>query len=390
MKQVFLTLSLVALLLPLRADDFFQNNDFSEGKKHWDGNFKLADTGTVAATPSSGLIIQLQTHEWTYISQAIDAKTRRMKFVIRYTLSDDTVFTHDVGEYQNIQSRVGLNLWSPVSFKELQGDKAMIFYSEESGRPIGTNSFSPKIGTPEPAVYYTPSGFHQDETKETVTIAFPPGHGTLTLFQVSGTDYATNPGLPEGVESSRKNGAAITTSEDFIKNGDFKDGKNYWFGDVKSAADEAPSGNGIPGSEPTTKPGLVIHLKSSEWTKATTEFSPTTKSVLCHISYELSPDAKSSLAPGDSGNISSLSIPGWNFVKTDPESFFYVLQSEVDSNGKTLFGVKPKTATGLNKFALFTSGSTSGHSRVALSLIFPPGKGTVTLRLVSMLAVNPK
>ena len=82
MKTFTLVALVFALALPLRADNWLENGDFTDGISHWHGGGRspadfASDNPLQASDPftSKGLIIPLKHLDWTKVAQDFKGKS---------------------------------------------------------------------------------------------------------------------------------------------------------------------------------------------------------------------------------------------------------------------------------------------------------------------------
>ena len=191
MKKLALALSMLALALPLRADDeALQNGDFVDGITHWHGDglspadFASADPFQASdAFRSKGLILPLKHTLWTKEQQ--DFRTHFTAGVLRisYKVSKDFALSDNPADYANPSAALG---WGWALFKTPPGSW-LIFFSSQSGTQGHYYTVQPKttgdVQSCEVKVDRMAAGDDQ-----TITLAMPPGAGTIVFLGVSLND----------------------------------------------------------------------------------------------------------------------------------------------------------------------------------------------------------
>jgi hypothetical protein len=189
-KIIASSLALVLALLPLHADDnWLQNGDFSDGTTHWHGDLRspadfASDNPLQASDPftSKGMIIPLKHTSWSKAEQDFKGKVASGVLSVTYMLSPDLVFSTTPDDYVGIPNKLDWAAWRPFDTKP---GSWMIFVSD-FGSSHGTYyEITPKTGSSAPQVFKAKvSGLTPLEDK-TITLAIPPGTGTLVILNVS-------------------------------------------------------------------------------------------------------------------------------------------------------------------------------------------------------------
>ena len=187
MKTIALVFLVIALVIPLRADDLLVNGDFADGHAHWKGDAKDPDGSTVDLTnpaPLGGVTITLKKDRWTKIYQTFSSRAPKLHYSITFKLSGDYQPGRDLP-----RSGVGMT----PGLEDIEG--VPVYYGENGGgwmlilAQVGdtsTLSLSPKSKNTD---LQTLSGVLRgttDESDEQILVfAFPPGTGTITITKIS-------------------------------------------------------------------------------------------------------------------------------------------------------------------------------------------------------------
>ena len=188
--KTFLFLLLV-LALPLRADNWLENGDFSDGITHWHGDGRspadfASDNPMANPDPftSKGLIVPLKHVAWAKVAQDFKGKIASGVVTITYMVSPDLAFSEKPEDYTNIPSQLG---WGWKSFNTPQGEW-MVFIDDLNSIHGAYYLIKPKLGSSAPQTFrIRVTGLTPLEDK-TITLAFPPGTGTVVVLSVSLTD----------------------------------------------------------------------------------------------------------------------------------------------------------------------------------------------------------
>jgi hypothetical protein len=195
MKSAFTFLPLSALVLlvlvwPLRleADEALKNGDFSDGINHWSGDGEDVAQAAPDLAPK-GMIIKLDPNEWTKAVQEFIPIGTDFTCAITYKLSPDAQFSVDEKDYRNVPKHLGYALWK--RFRIPKGDWMMMI--SDFGEKISGTYFPIKPGpTPgETETFQTTIGGLETREDKTITLAFPPGQGSVIILNVSMTTSTT-------------------------------------------------------------------------------------------------------------------------------------------------------------------------------------------------------
>jgi hypothetical protein len=191
MKTLLFALLVVACALPLRADNCLQNGDFTDGITHWHGDGRspadyASDNPLQSSDPftSKGLIIPLKHVFWTKVQQDFKSKAASVVLSITYKLSPDLAFSEKPDDYVNIPEHLG---WGWVSFNA--PPKGWLIDITEVDSVHGTHGFiKPALGSSDAQTYQTRMTGLKPLADNTLTLAFPPGTGTVVILNVSITE----------------------------------------------------------------------------------------------------------------------------------------------------------------------------------------------------------
>ena len=181
MKTLLFALLILACALPLQADEALKNGDFSEGINQWSGD--VEDVAQAAPDlASKGMLIKLDSNEWTKAVQEFIPIGTDFDFSITYKLSAGAQFSDNKHDYQNVPAHLGYGLWK--KFRIPRGNWMMMI--SDLGDTIKGTYFpiKPGTGTEAQTVQFKVLGLENREQK-TITLAFPPGHGSVIILNVS-------------------------------------------------------------------------------------------------------------------------------------------------------------------------------------------------------------
>ncbi len=195
MKKALTSFLLVFLLaIPLRADDgdnWIQNGDFADGISHWYGGGRspadfASDNPLQASDPftSKGLIMPLHSESWTKVAQDFKGKVSSGVLTVTYMVSKDFAFSTKPDDYLNMPDHIGYDGW--MAFNTPPG--TWVVFLSDFGSSKGTYYIlKPKLGSTGPQTYRAKIIGMTPYEDKTITLAFPPGAGTLVVLNVSMT-----------------------------------------------------------------------------------------------------------------------------------------------------------------------------------------------------------
>jgi hypothetical protein len=192
MKTLLCALLLLVIALPLQADNWIQNGDFSNGIDHWRGNGRSPsdfanDNPLEAADPftSKGLIIPLKHMDWTKIAQDFKGRIASGVLTITYMVSPDFAFSTKPDDYVNMPDHIGYDGWK--AFNTPPGDW-IVFISDFGSNRGHYWEIEPKPGKSDPQTFKIRVENLTPLEDKTITLGFPPGEGKLVILSISLTD----------------------------------------------------------------------------------------------------------------------------------------------------------------------------------------------------------
>jgi hypothetical protein len=185
-------LLLLLCFAPSRADNWLQNGDFSDGITHWHGDGRspadfASDNPLEASDPftAKGLIVPIKHLDWTKVAQDFKGKIATGVLRITFKVSPDLTFSDKPEDYLNMPNHIDYNNWRPFNTPPGQWVVLISDFSTDFVYyyPIKTKVGSSDVQTLEaPVRGLTPLG------DKTMTLAFPPGTGTIVILSVALTD----------------------------------------------------------------------------------------------------------------------------------------------------------------------------------------------------------
>ncbi len=192
MKKLALLLFLSAASLSLPAADWLENSTFQGGIVHWYGNgqspadftpknpFDKPDPFT-----SKGLIVSLKGHDWRKVSQDFKGTLSGGVLTITYQVSPDLKFSTKLEDYQNMPGHIGFNGWKPF---DTPAGEWVIFISDFGSSHGIYYVLKPDLDSSKPQTIKAKISGLTPHQNKTITLAFPPGTGTIVFTEVSLTD----------------------------------------------------------------------------------------------------------------------------------------------------------------------------------------------------------
>jgi len=191
MKTLLFSLLVLALAFPLRADNWLQNGDFVDGISHWHGDGRspadyASDNPLQSSDPftSKGLIIPLKHVAWAKVAQDFKGKIASGVLTVTFKVSPDLAFSDKFDDYTNIPEHLG---WGWQSFGTPPGDW-LIFISAHGDTTGNYFTVKPKTGFSDTQTYQVRLRALTPLEEQTITLAFPPGTGTVVILSISLTD----------------------------------------------------------------------------------------------------------------------------------------------------------------------------------------------------------
>jgi hypothetical protein len=191
MKTLAFALLILVCALPLRADECLQNGDFADGITHWHGDGRsptdyASDNPLQSSDPltSKGLILPLKHVFWSKVAQDFKGTIANGMLTVTYKLSPDFALSDKPTDYTNIPAQLG---WGWKTFNTPPGDW-LIFISALGDTKGMYYTMKPKLGSSDPQTYHFKVGGLTPLDEQTITLAIPPGAGTMVMLNVSIAD----------------------------------------------------------------------------------------------------------------------------------------------------------------------------------------------------------
>jgi hypothetical protein len=188
MKFLAPSILLLAIFIPLKADEELKNPDFTNGRSHWQGDGVAAaerntDANPLAQTDSSqngGLVIKLSRRDWTRVSQDFRPLNANGVLTVVYKFSDNLAFSTDPDDYKNVPQKMNFGAFKPFDIKA--GNWIALFI-ETARFEMDYYNITP-LASSDTQTYKGDISGLVPRVDKTICLAFPPGVGTITLLHV--------------------------------------------------------------------------------------------------------------------------------------------------------------------------------------------------------------
>jgi hypothetical protein len=163
------------------AADVLQNGNFADGLSHWNGDCRAPDV--TGANAASGASVELG-EEWTKFTQIFDAPKGHYVVSITFVLTPGTAFAGEVKDYRKVPKKLGFSALKEFRLKRgefcfIVTDAAAKRFAYCGVKPLRNDSASQTVTGELP--------LDQPADQQTFCVAFPPGHGVVTVQSVSMT-----------------------------------------------------------------------------------------------------------------------------------------------------------------------------------------------------------
>jgi len=193
MKTLVLSLLVLVLAVPLRADNWLTNSDFSDGINNWRGNGR-APADMAPENPmdppnplfAKGLILPLRGADWDIIAQDFRGKGASGVLTITYMITPDVTFSTKPEDYDNIPDLMHMDGWKPF---KIDPGEWVAFIADFGDKTKGEYyKIKPKMGLTGTQTVKTKFSKLTPMEDKTLTIGFPPGTGNIVILNISFTD----------------------------------------------------------------------------------------------------------------------------------------------------------------------------------------------------------
>jgi len=192
MKTLLFALLALGCVVPLHADEALQNGNFSDGINHWHGDGRspadfASDNSLQASDPftSAGLIVPLKHVSWSMVAQDFRGNIASGILTVTFKVSPDLVFSNKPDDYTNIPAQLS---WGWKSFNTPPGEW-LVFISAQGDTKGKYYTIMTKAGSSDPQTVRFKVKALTPLDEQTITLAFPPGNGTIVILGVSIDDH---------------------------------------------------------------------------------------------------------------------------------------------------------------------------------------------------------
>jgi hypothetical protein len=174
----------------------------------------------------------------------------------------------------------------------------------------------------------------------------------------------------------------LAHADNVLKNSDFTDGALNWHGDGRTPADLKPQ-DSLDAAPDYGDKGLVIPLKSRDWTKIIQEFKTQSSEGTLNITFKLAPNTAFSSKDEDYTNVPhSIGFDAW-LPFNGKKGGWMTMVSDFAKMRLFYDTIIPKGGNDPETFSETVS-SLIPEDEKTICLAFPPGTGAVILLHVSL------
>jgi len=197
MKNLVIAFLLLTSLARVHADNILENGDFADGTSHWYGDGRppsdfAPENPLDKPDPftSKGLIMPLKELDWTRMAQDFKGRIASGILTLTYMLSPDLTFSTKPEDYVNMPAHIHYGGWKSVNTPP----GAWVVFIADFGSAHGSYyTIRPNLGSTGAQTYKLPFSKLTPLEDKTITIAFPPGKGTVVILNVSLTAETSSP-----------------------------------------------------------------------------------------------------------------------------------------------------------------------------------------------------
>jgi hypothetical protein len=172
-------------------------------------------------------------------------------------------------------------------------------------------------------------------------------------------------------------GSAALADTDALKNGDFSDGITHWEGNCHTA--------GSASDDSSATSGVVVNLRSGDWTKINQDFDGKEGNYILTITYIPSPGLTLSQRGEDYQNTAQkMGLAGLPPINTKPGNWCLLLV-DTGVNRFTYWELTPTlNASGVQTIKTQVTLKSSDEHTKGFYLGFPPGDGSINLQSITL------
>ena len=178
---------------------------------------------------------------------------------------------------------------------------------------------------------------------------------------------------------------AAMADDNLLQNGDFSSGIAHWDGDCHT-----PDATALDSGGATPTAGIIVQLRSHDWTKVMQDFDGKIGEYQLTITYSASSDMKFSDNVKDYTNVPGLlgfsRLRPFNSTPGD----WVVIVNDLGAMRYTYWKISPNMgASGVQTLHLRVHLDSDASEKKGFYLVFPPGEGIINLQSISLLPQAP-
>jgi hypothetical protein len=163
------------------SNELLQNSDFSSGLTHWSGDVRPLNVALNTPQTSSGAAVELL-DSWSKMNQDFQADKGTYTFSVMFTLAPGATFSSNEKDYRKIPGKLGF-----TAFKEFRAPVGdwVIFVTDVDTRHFFHCQVKPSTSDSTVQTVTGTIDLEGGNDDQTFCLAFPPGHGVITLQKIS-------------------------------------------------------------------------------------------------------------------------------------------------------------------------------------------------------------
>jgi hypothetical protein len=172
-------------------------------------------------------------------------------------------------------------------------------------------------------------------------------------------------------------GSVVLADTDVLENGSFSDGITSWEGDVHTAGGSSDDSNSTS--------GVVVGLRSSDWTKISQVFDGKSGDYLLTITYTTTPGMTISNRAEDYQNTTlKMGLNGMAPINTQTGDWVLMVVDSGSARSEYWQITPTINGTGVQTIKTQVSLKSGDDHKKGFYLGFPPGSGTINLQSITL------
>jgi hypothetical protein len=172
-------------------------------------------------------------------------------------------------------------------------------------------------------------------------------------------------------------GSAVLADTGVLQNGDFSDGIAHWEGDCHTAGSDS--------DDSAATSGIVVKLRSSDWTHIHQDFEAKAGDYILTITYVVSPGLTLSQRPEDYKNASiKMGLGGMRPFDGKLNDWCMLVVDSGVNMGEVWEITPVLTASGVQTIKAHVTIKSSDSHLKGFFLCFPPGSGSINLQSIML------